>query len=132
MKGRTILAYEFPENGKIKSRTQCPEGVDFTQALRRSINKATLEILSRNAVTIRTEILANLKAEGIEVKKECYQKQIENDNFSMVRCLFSFPVKGEKQEANAEGTVSEEAVVEGTAPEEATAPNEPADDEFID
>ena len=88
MQGKLDIRYSFPDNAKLKSRLVAPEGVDFTKACRKAIEDATLEILNTNALTVRATIEKKLKEAGFSVKKEAYQKHIDADSKSMLRCLF--------------------------------------------
>lgn len=88
MQGKLDIRYSFPDNAKLKSRLVAPEGVDFTKACRKAIEDATLEILNTNALTVRAAIEKKLKEAGFSVKKEAYQKHIDADSKSMLRCLF--------------------------------------------
>lgn len=88
MQGKLDIRYLFPDNAKLKSRLVSPEGVDFTKACRKAIEDATLEILNTNALTVRATIEKKLKEAGFSVKKEAYQKHIDADSKSMLRCLF--------------------------------------------
>lgn len=88
MQGKLDIRYSFPDNAKLKSRLVSPEGVDFTKACRKAIEDATLEILNMNALTVRATIEKKLKEAGFSVKKEAYQKHIDADSKSMLRCLF--------------------------------------------
>lgn len=88
MQGKLDIRYSFPDNAKLKSRLVAPEGVDFTKACRKAIEDGTLEILNTNALTVRAAIEKKLKEVGFSVKKEAYQKHIDADNKSMLRCLF--------------------------------------------
>ena len=88
MQGKLDIRYSFPDNAKLKSRLVAPEGVDFTKACRKAIEDATLEILNTNALTVRAAIEKKLKEVGFSVKKEAYQKNIDADSKSMLRCLF--------------------------------------------
>ena len=88
MQGKLDIRYTFPDNAKLKSRLVAPEGVDFTKACRKAIEDATLEILNTNALTVRATIEKKLKEAGFSVKKEAYQKHIDADSKSMLRCLF--------------------------------------------
>ena len=88
MQGKLDIRYSFPDNAKLKSRLVAPEGVDFTKACRKAIEDATLEILNTNALTVRAAIEKKLKEAGFSVKKEAYQKNIDADSKSMLRCLF--------------------------------------------
>lgn len=113
MQGKLDIRYSFPDNAKLKSRLVAPEGVDFTKACRKAIEDATLEILNTNALTVRAAIEKKLKEAGFSVKKEAYQKHIDADSKSMLRCLF-----GTKENLPADTfTPSEPA-----APEESTDP----------
>lgn len=88
MQGKLDIRYSFPDNAKLKSRLVAPEGVDFTKACRKAIEDATLEILNTNALTVRAAIEKKLKEAGFSVKKEAYQKHIDADSKSILRCLF--------------------------------------------
>ena len=142
MQGKLDIRYSFPDNAKLKSRLVAPEGVDFTKACRKAIEDATLEILSTNALTVRATIEKKLKEVGFSVKKEAYQKQIDADSKSMLRCLFgtkenppadtftpSAPVAPEES-ADPEPEV--QPVEEPAAEPEQEAPAEKAQDEELD
>lgn len=88
MQGKLDIRYSFPDNAKLKTRLVAPEGVDFTKACRKAIEDATLEILNTNALTVRAAIEKKLKEAGFSVKREAYQKHIDADSKSMLRCLF--------------------------------------------
>lgn len=88
MQGKLDIRYSFPDNAKLKSRLVTPVWADFTKACRKAIEDATLEILNTNALTVRATIEKKLKEAGFSVKKEAYQKHIDADSKSMLRCLF--------------------------------------------
>lgn len=142
MQGKLDIRYSFPDNAKLKSRLVAPEGVDFTKACRKAIEDATLEILNMNALTVRATIEKKLKEAGFSVKKEAYQKHIDADSKSMLRCLFgtkenlpadtftpSAPAAPEES-ANPEPEV--QPVEEPAAEPEQEAPAEKVQDEELD
>lgn len=114
MQGKLDIRYNFPDNAKLKSRFVTPEGVDFTKTCRKAIEEAVIEVLNTNALTMRVVIEKKLKEAGLEVKKEAYQKQIDADSKSMLRCLFgtkeNAPVETPIQAAGSETEVEEPEV----------------------
>lgn len=88
MQGKLDIRYDLPDNAKLKSRFLVPEGKDFTKECRAAIGDAVLEILNTNQLTVRSTIERKLKEAGLTIKKEAYQKHIDADNKSMLRCSF--------------------------------------------
>ena len=142
MQGKLDIRYSFPDNAKLKSRLVAPEGVDFTKACRKAIEDATLEILNTNALTVRAAIEKKLKEAGFSVKKEAYQKHIDADSKSMLRCLFgtkenmpadtfvpSVPAASEVPAEEAEPEVKPVDEVAGE-PEPQVEPEKAKDDEL--
>lgn len=125
MQGKLDIRYLFPDNAKLKSRLVAPEGVDFTKACRKAIEDATLEILNTNALTVRATIEKKLKEAGFSVKKEAYQKHIDADSKSMLRCLF-----GTKENLPADTFVPSAPAASEVPAEEAEPEVKPVD-EFV-
>lgn len=123
MQGKLDIRYSFPDNAKLKSRLVAPEGVDFTKACRKAIEDATLEILNTNALTVRATIEKKLKEAGFSVKKEAYQKHIDADSKSMLRCLF-----GTKENLPADTFVSSAPAASEVPAEEAEPEVKPVDE----
>lgn len=88
MVGKLDVRYNLPDNSKLKSRFVTPEGKDFTKALRKSIELSVLDILNTNSLSVRTLIEKNLKNQGFDLKKECYQKDLDTDSKNILRCIF--------------------------------------------
>ena len=142
MQGKLDIRYSFPDNAKLKSRLVAPEGVDFTKACRKAIEDATLEILNTNALTVRATIEKKLKEAGFSVKKEAYQKHIDADSKSMLRCLFGtkenmpadtfVPSAPAASEVPAEEAEPEVKPVDGIAdePESQAEPEKSPEDEL--
>lgn len=143
MQGKLDIRYSFPDNAKLKSRLVTPVWADFTKACRKAIEDATLEILNTNALTVRATIEKKLKEAGFSVKKEAYQKHIDADSKSMLRCLFgtkenmpadtfapSAPAASEVPAEEAEPEVK--PVDEPAAEPEQEAPAEKVKDEELD
>lgn len=122
MQGKLDIRYSFPDNAKLKSRLVAPEGVDFTKACRKAIEDATLEILNTNALTVRAAIEKKLKEAGFSVKKEAYQKHIDADSKSMLRCLF-----GTKENMPADTFVPAQTAASEVPAEEAEPEVKPVD-----
>ena len=123
MQGKLDIRYSFPDNAKLKSRLVAPEGVDFTKACRKAIEDATLEILNTNALTVRATIEKKLKEAGFSVKKEAYQKHIDADSKSMLRCLF-----GTKENLPADTFVPSSPAASEVPAEEAEPEVKPVDE----
>ena len=123
MQGKLDIRYSFPDNAKLKSRLVAPEGVDFTKACRKAIEDATLEILNTNALTVRAAIEKKLKEAGFSVKKEAYQKHIDADSKSMLRCLF-----GTKENMPADTFVPSAPAASEVPAEEAESEVKPVDE----
>lgn len=123
MQGKLDIRYSFPDNAKLKSRLVAPEGVDFTKACRKAIEDATLEILNTNALTVRAAIEKKLKEAGFSVKKEAYQKHIDADSKSMIRCLF-----GTKENMPADTFVPSAPAASEVPAEEAEPEVKPVDE----
>lgn len=123
MQGKLDIRYSFPDNAKLKSRLVAPEGVDFTKACRKAIEDATLEILNINALTVRAAIEKKLKEAGFSVKKEAYQKHIDADSKSMLRCLF-----GTKENMPADTFVPSAPAASEAPAEEAEPEVKPVDE----
>lgn len=123
MQGKLDIRYSFPDNAKLKSRLVAPEGVDFTKACRKAIEDATLEILNTNALTVRAAIEKKLKEAGFSVKKEAYQKHIDADSKSMLRCLF-----GTKENMPADTFVPSAPATSEVPSEEAEPEVKPVDE----
>lgn len=123
MQGKLDIRYSFPDNAKLKSRLVTPEGVDFTKACRKAIEDATLEILNMNALTVRATIEKKLKEAGFSVKKEAYQKHIDADSKSMLRCLF-----GTKENMPADTFVPSAPAASEVPAEEAEPEVKPVDE----
>lgn len=123
MQGKLDIRYSFPDNAKLKSRLVAPEGVDFTKACRKAIEDATLEILNTNALTVRAAIEKKLKEAGFSVKKEAYQKHIDADSKSMLRCLF-----GTKENMPADTFVPSAPAASDVPAEEAEPEVKPVDE----
>lgn len=123
MQGKLDIRYSFPDNVKLKSRLVAPEGVDFTKACRKAIEDATLEILNTNALTVRATIEKKLKEAGFSVKKEAYQKHIDADSKSMLRCLF-----GTKENLPADTFVPSAPAASEVPAEEAEPEVKPVDE----
>ena len=142
MQGKLDIRYSFPDNAKLKSRLVAPEGVDFTKACRKAIEDATLEILNTNALTVRATIEKKLKEAGFSVKKEAYQKHIDSDSKSMLRCLFGTkenlpadtftPSAPAAPEESADPEPEVQPVEELVADPEQEAPAEKVQDEELD
>lgn len=142
MQGKLDIRYSFPDNAKLKSRLVAPEGVDFTKACRKAIEDATLEILNTNALTVRAAIEKKLKEAGFSVKKEAYQKHIDADSKSMLRCLFGTkenlpadtftPSAPAAPEESADPEPEVQPVEEPAAEPEQEAPAEKVQDEELD
>lgn len=142
MQGKLDIRYSFPDNAKLKSRLVAPEGVDFTKACRKAIEDATLEILNTNALTVRATIEKKLKEAGFSVKKEAYQKHIDADSKSMLRCLFGTkenlpadtftPSAPAAPEESADPEPEVQPVEELVADPEQEAPAEKVQDEELD
>lgn len=142
MQGKLDIRYSFPDNAKLKSRLVAPEGVDFTKACRKAIEDATLEILNTNALTVRATIEKKLKEAGFSVKKEAYQKHIDADSKSMLRCLFGTkenlpadtftPSAPAAPEESADPEPEVQPVEEPAAEPEQEAPAEKVQDEELD
>lgn len=142
MQGKLDIRYSFPDNSKLKSRLVAPEGVDFTKACRKAIEDATLEILNTNALTVRATIEKKLKEAGFSVKKEAYQKHIDADSKSMLRCLFGTkenlpadtftPSAPAAPEESADPEPEVQPVEELVADPEQEAPAEKVQDEELD
>ena len=142
MQGKLDIRYSFPDNAKLKSRLVAPEGVDFTKACRKAIEDATLEILNMNALTVRATIEKKLKEAGFSVKKEAYQKHIDADSKSMLRCLFGTkenlpantftPSAPAAPEESADPEPEVQPVEEPAAEPEQEAPAEKVQDEELD
>lgn len=142
MQGKFDIRYSFPDNAKLKSRLVAPEGVDFTKACRKAIEDATLEILNTNALTVRATIEKKLKEAGFSVKKEAYQKHIDADSKSMLRCLFGTkenlpadtftPSAPAAPEESADPEPEVQPVEEPAAEPEQEAPAEKVQDEDLD
>lgn len=142
MQGKLDIRYSFPDNAKLKSRLVAPEGVDFTKACRKVIEDATLEILNTNALTVRATIEKKLKEVGFSVKKEAYQKHIDADSKSMLRCLFGTkenlpadtftPSAPAAPEESADPEPEVQPVEEPAAEPEQEAPAEKVQDEELD
>ena len=142
MQGKLDIRYSFPDNAKLKSRLVAPEGVDFTKACRKAIEDATLEILNTNALTVRATIEKKLKEAGFSVKKEAYQKHIDADSKSMLRCLFGTkenlpadtftPSVPAAPEESADPEPEVQPVEELVADPEQEAPAEKIQDEELD
>lgn len=142
MQGKLDIRYSFPDNAKLKSRLVAPEGVDFTKACRKAIEDATLEILNTNALTVRATIEKKLKEAGFSVKKEAYQKNIDADSKSMLRCLFGTkenlpadtftPSAPAAPEESADPEPEVQPVEEPAAEPEQEAPAEKVQDEELD
>lgn len=142
MQGKLDIRYSFPDNAKLKSRLVAPEGVDFTKACRKAIEDATLEILNTNALTVRATIEKKLKEAGFSVKKEAYQKHIDADSKSMLRCLFGTkenlpadtftPSAPAAPEESADPEPEVQPVEELVADPEQEAPSEKVQDEELD
>lgn len=142
MQGKLDIRYSFPDNAKLKSRLVAPEGVDFTKACRKAIEDATLEILNTNALTVRATIEKKLKEAGFSVKKEAYQKHIDADSKSMLRCLFGTkenlpadtftPSAPAAPEESADPEPEVQPVEEPVADSEQEAPSEKVQDEELD
>ena len=142
MQGKLDIRYSFPDNAKLKSRLVAPEGVDFTKACRKAIEDATLEILNTNALTVRAAIEKKLKEAGFSVKKEAYQKHIDADSKSMLRCLFGTkenlpadtftPSAPAAPEESADPEPEVQPVEELVADPEQEAPAEKVQDEELD
>lgn len=142
MQGKLDIRYSFPDNAKLKSRLVAPEGVDFTKACRKAIEDATLEILNTNALTVRATIEKKLKEAGFSVKKEAYQKHIDADSKSMLRCLFGtkenlpadifMPSAPAAPEEIADPEPEVQPVEEPAAEPEQEAPAEKVQDEELD
>lgn len=142
MQGKLDIRYSFPDNAKLKSRLVAPEGVDFTKACRKAIEDATLEILNTNALTVRATIEKKLKEAGFYVKKEAYQKHIDADSKSMLRCLFGTkenlpadtftPSAPAAPEESADSEPEVQPVEEPAAEPEQEAPAEKVQDEELD
>lgn len=142
MQGKLDIRYSFPDNAKLKSRLVAPEGVDFTKACRKAIEDATLEILNTNALTVRAAIEKKFKEAGFSVKKEAYQKHIDADSKSMLRCLFGtkenmpadtfVPSAPAAPESSAEEVGPEVKLVDETfgEPEPQVEPEKAKDDEL--
>lgn len=123
MQGKFGIRYSFPDNAKLKSRLVAPEGVDFTKSCRKAIEDATLEILNTNALTVRAAIEKKLKEAGFSVKKEAYQKHIDADSKSMLRCLF-----GTKENMPADTFVPSAPAASEVPAEEAEPEVKPVDE----
>lgn len=123
MQGKLDIRYSFPDNAKLKSRLVAPEGVDFIKACRKAIEDATLEILNTNALTVRATIEKKLKEAGFSVKKEAYQKHIDADSKSMLRCLF-----GTKENLPADTFVPSAPAASEVPAEEAEPEVKPVDE----
>lgn len=123
MQGKLDIRYSFPDNAKLKSRLVALEGVDFTKACRKAIEDATLEILNTNALTVRATIEKKLKEAGFSVKKEAYQKHIDADSKSMLRCLF-----GTKENLPADTFVPSAPAASEVPAEEAEPEVKPVDE----
>lgn len=142
MQGKLDIRYSFPDNAKLKSRLVAPGGVDFTKACRKAIEDATLEILNTNALTVRATIEKKLKEAGFSVKKEAYQKHIDADSKSMLRCLFGTkenlpadtftPSAPAAPEESADPEPEVQPVEELVADPEQEAPAEKVQDEELD
>ena len=142
MQGKLDIRYSFPDNAKLKSRLVAPEGVDFTKACRKAIEDATLEILNTNALTVRATIEKKLKEAGFSVKKEAYQKNIDADSKSMLRCLFGTkenlpadtftPSAPAAPEESVDPEPEVQPVEEPAAEPEQEAPAEKVQDEELD
>lgn len=142
MQGKLDIRYSFPDNAKLKSRLVAPEGVDFIKACRKAIEDATLEILNTNALTVRATIEKKLKEAGFSVKKEAYQKHIDADSKSMLRCLFGTkenlpadtftPSAPAAPEESADPEPEVQPVEELVADPEQEAPAEKVQDEELD
>ena len=142
LQGKLDIRYSFPDNAKLKSRLVAPEGVDFTKACRKAIEDATLEILNTNALTVRATIEKKLKEAGFSVKKEAYQKHIDADSKSMLRCLFGTkenlpadtftPSAPAAPEESADPEPEVQPVEELVADPEQEAPAEKVQDEELD
>lgn len=142
MQGKLDIRYSFPDNAKLKSRLVASEGVDFTKACRKAIEDATLEILNTNALTVRAAIEKKLKEAGFSVKKEAYQKHIDADSKSMLRCLFGTkenlpadtftPSAPAAPEESADPEPEVQPVEEPAAEPEQEAPAEKVQDEELD
>lgn len=142
MQGKLDIRYSFPDNAKLKSRLVAPEGVDFTKACLKAIEDATLEILNTNALTVRATIEKKLKEAGFSVKKEAYQKHIDADSKSMLRCLFGTkenlpadtftPSAPAVPEESADPEPEVQPVEELVADPEQEAPAEKVQDEELD